>query len=300
VIDLGTAAPTYGTDSAGNGIVTGSNGLTYIFNTLQGGSPSPSSNTSQPLPIVMPAPVGNDDTYGNPAYAYSQSTLWGMNNQGLAVGLDQWGVAGHIGDTTAFVTQLQADGSWGPPSALWSGIPGFGGSGGMGGLGILGITPNGQVLGYGYNMQQPLGYDATPTGYGLILYDSKSQSYTNLSSLIDSTMSSSQTNWFLNSPFGRIDDQGRILLSQEVYESFSGPLHTLLLIPDGVSSDPIATPEPATWVIFATLIGGWMSRKRLRSCPLSVTRFPELDSGQESRLEMSIFRRPVRLFTKKW
>ena len=196
VIDLGTGAPTLATNSNGQGTVTGSNGLTYTFDT----TPSQGLNTSQGIPNLVPAPVGNQDTYGNPAYAYSQSSLVAMNSQGLAAGLDDWGVAGHIDNSEAFAIQQQANGSWGTPIPLWSGAADFGRASGDG---ILGISPNGQILGVGYNMGQMPAYDAFPTGYGLLLYDSKTQSFTNLSTLIDSTMSPSNSNWFLKPPSAR-------------------------------------------------------------------------------------------------
>ena len=78
-------------------------------------------------------------------------------------------------------------------------------------------------------------------------------------------MSPAQTNWFLNGPLGQIDSQGRILLPLEADEGYSGPLHTILLVPQGLSADQVPAPEPATWTIFATLIGAWTARKWLRS-----------------------------------
>lgn len=266
VIDLGTGGVTYGADPSGTGMVTGSNGQTYTFIPMQNDLPSQWSNTSQGIPISVAAPVGSPDTNGNPAYAYSQSTLSVMNSQGLAVGADIYGVDGHLSNTEVFATQLQANGSWGIPTPLWAGGDNFGGTGGTG-VGILGLSSNGQVLGYGYN----LGY-APGLGAGgdsgvpqILLYDSKSQSFTNLTSLIDSTTSPNGANWFLNGQQAQIDAQGRILITQDASEGFPGSMHSLLLVPEGLSSGPIATPEPATWAVFATLIGGWMARKRLGS-----------------------------------
>jgi hypothetical protein len=262
-IDLGSGSPTFGVDSIGNGTVTGANGLTYPFNPVQNSLPAQWQGSSQNVPNVVAPPVNGPDTYGNPAFAYSHSTLWGINSQGLAAGIDDWGVAGHIDNKEAFAIQQQPNGSWGTPVPLWAGLPDFGGANGVG---ILGISANGQILGSGYNMGQPPGYDAFPTGYGLFLYDAKSHSFTNLSNLIDSTMSPAKTNWYLNMPLGQIDNEGRILLSQDVNEGFSsGPGHTLLLIPQGLSPDAVPAPEPATWAVFAILLGGWMARRRLRS-----------------------------------
>lgn len=258
-IDLGTGSPTYGVDPTGNGTVTGSNGLTYIFNPVQNALPAQWQGTSHDVPNIVAPPVGSPDTYGNPAFAYSHSTLWGINDQGLAAGIDDWGVAGHIDNKEAFAIQRQADGSWGTPIPLWSGLADFGAASGVG---ILGISANGRILGYGYNMGQLSGYDAWPTGSGLFVYDSKSHSFTNLSNLIDSTMSPAKVNWYLNTPSGQIDDQGRILIPGFVSEGFSsGSGHTLLLIPQGLSPDPVPAPEPATWAIFAVLLGGGMARR---------------------------------------
>jgi hypothetical protein len=266
VIDLGTGSPTFGTHSDGQRTVTGSNGLTLAFDTSQVGTPRQGINTSQGIPNVVAPPVGNPDTYGNPAYAYSHSTVMAINGQGLAAGLDDWGVSGHLFNTEAFAIQQQANGSWGTPIALWSGEASFGGSGT--GVGILGISANGQVLGIGYNMGGQLPYYSGPSsGYGLFVYDSKSGSFTDLSNVVNSTLKQTETGWtgwYLNSPIGQIDNQGRILLSQEATQGFSGPAHTLLLVPQGASTDPVPAPEPATWAIFATLIGGWLARKRLR------------------------------------
>ena len=133
----------------------------------------------------MAPPVGSPGTDGNPAYAYSNSTLAVINSQGLAAGFDVWGVAFHSSNIEAFAVQQQANGSWGAPIAPWSGAINSASD-----AGILGITPNGQVLGYGYNMGMTPFFGGSPSAYGLYLYDSKSHSFTNLSSLIDSTMSS--------------------------------------------------------------------------------------------------------------
>jgi hypothetical protein len=262
VIDLGAGGVTYGTYPGGNGIVVGSNGLTATFNPIPATSWPQGIDPSQGIPNVAAAPVGNQDTYGNPAYAYSHSSLVGINGQGLAAGLDDWGVAGHIDNLTAFAIQRQPDGSWGTPIALWTGAPDFVRAGEVA---ILGISSSGQVLGYGYNMGQGSFYDGPAWGYGLFLYDSKSQSFTNLSNLIDSTKSPAGTNWFLNGPTARFDDQGRIVIVDNAYENYPQGAHSLLLVPQGTPSGMYAAPEPAPWAIFAIMIGGWAARGRLRS-----------------------------------
>ncbi len=268
IVDLGAGPVTYGQDSSGESTITGANGGTYLFNPAQNYLPAQWSSTNQGVPTPVPAPINSPDTYGNPSFAYTTSTLVTMNSQGLAAGLDNYGVAGHLANTEAFVTQQQPNGSWGTPIPLWSGEPGFGLGGGD--VGIQGISRTGQVLGLGYNMggSSP-GLYGEPSGYGMFVYDSKSNSFTSISNLIASIKSPSGQNWFLNDPVGQIDNQGRILIVQNVYENgYGGQTNSLLLVPNGVSAAPIVdeipAPEPTTWTIFAMLIGGWVACKRLR------------------------------------
>lgn len=210
----------------------------------------------------MAAPVDSPDTYGNPNYAFTNSTLGAINSQGLAVGLDNYGVAGHLANTEAFATQLQPNGTWGPVTPLWSGLPDFG-NGGTG-SGILGISPTGQILGYGYTPEGVAEYSESYGGSAtLFVYDSTHQTLTNLTQLINGTMSASGVNWILDGPDGSMDDEGRIIVY--AYDGYPGSVHSLLLVPEGLPTvDPAVAPEPATWAIFAGLIGGWMVHRRLR------------------------------------
>ena len=193
-----------------------------------------------------------------------------MNSQGLAAGLDNYGVDGHLSNTEAFVTQRLPDGSWSGGTPLWSGQSTFGTGGSY--VGIQGISQTGQVLGLGYNMGGSAGLYGMGSGYGMFVYDWKSGSFTDVSSLINSMTSSSGQNWFLNSPLGQIDNQGRILMVQGVYENgygiSAGQANSVLLVPAGVSAAPVVdevpSPEPTTSALFATLIGGWVVRERLR------------------------------------
>ncbi len=264
-IDLGTGAPTSGVDSSGMGTITGSNGLTYTFNPVQNYLPAQWANTTQGVPIVDPAPVNDPMTYSDPNYAFSYSNMIAMNSQGLAVGINQYGVSGHLQNSEAFLTQQQPNGSWGAPTSLWPGIDTIAGSGP--GAGIFGISPSGQVLGYG--PENPDGLSANI----LYLYDSKSLTRTNLNSLVNSMTWTNSTqlptnqtpNWVLGNMFGQLDNQGRILVQASQGYLSSDPQHYLLLVPEGVSADPLAVPEPATWAVFATLIGVWLAHQRLRA-----------------------------------
>ena len=254
IINLGTGSPTYGVDSSGNGTITGSNGLTYTFNPVQNYLPAQWSNTNQGVPIVDPAPTNwpgaTIPTEANsPNSAYSYSNLISMNNHGLAAGINYWGISGYQNNSEVFLTQQQANGSWGAPIPIWPGAsaprsswilvedPATGKSGfsptGNSFVGITGISPNGQVLGYGsVNLPGPVGgVFLSDVKY---LYDTKTQSLTNLTSLINSM------NWY-DAPTSllQLDNQGRILTQE--YPDY------LLLIPQGVSADPIRVPEPESW-----------------------------------------------------
>lgn len=255
-VDLGTGSLTYGVNAQGNGTVTGSNGLTYVFNPAQNSLPAQWSNTTQGVPIVQPAPVGNSYTYGDPSNAYSNSNLIAMNAQGLAAGIDQYGVAGHLANSEAFLAQQQANGSWGTPIPLWSGSETMAGYG-TSGVGILGVAANGQVLGYG--VEDPTS-STSPTL--LYLYDSRTQTITNLTSVVDAMSWTTATNlpggqspnWSLSSVLAQIDNQGEILV--QATEGYSGTPHNVLLIPDGLSTSEVAAPEPAATAMFAVVMGG--------------------------------------------
>jgi hypothetical protein len=248
VIDLGTGSPTYGTDSSGDGTVTGTNGSTYAFNPVRDYLRAQWSNLSHDIPIVQPAPIYETAaTHNNPMYAYSHSSLLQMNENGLAVGIDLYGVDGHTGNTIAFLTQLQANGTWGTPIALWSGRATHGG-GAIPTLSILGISSNGQVLGYGVDnpaLDDQINY--------LYYYDIKSQMKININTVIGS----------MGGGHAQLDDDGRVLV--QAYHGYQEDPHNLLLVPNGVSADPLAVPEPATWAVFATMIVGAMAHKRIRS-----------------------------------
>jgi|GEM_PF-7045057 len=263
IIDLGTS-PTNGVDSSGNGTITGSNGLTYTFNPVQNYLPAQWSNTTQGVPIVYTAPTGSPWATipwdpNSPNFAYSYSNLIAMNNQGLAAGINLWGIQGYQNNSEVFLTQQQANGSWGTPIPLWSGTSE---DTAKSWVALLGISPQGQVLGYGV---VPNTRWSDPA---LFLYDPKTQALTNLTSLVNSVTWSKFLGQSPNGSFDfnglhQLDNEGRILV--QAMDNTSANRHTLLLIPQGVSADPIAVPEPESWAVFATLIGGWIAHKRLRS-----------------------------------
>ena len=156
----------------------------------------------------------------------------------------------------------------GRPIPLWSGAPSFSGAGFN--IAIRASVPAGQVLGIGAENA----YSSTPLQF-LYLYDTKTQSLTNLNSLVSSLtgrpprnfQAFQSPNWQLSESISLLDDQGRTWCRRP--EVVGDRTHNLLLIPEGLSSGPVATPEPSTWAVFATLIGGWMIRRRLGGRPRS-------------------------------
>lgn len=255
-IDLGTGTPTFG-----NGTVTGSNGQSYTFNPVTNALPS-GAGTGPGIPVPIAPQVGWPMTYGNPNYAFSHSQLSAMNAQGLAAGVDTYGVSGHLVNAEAFITQRQPDGSWGHPIGMWQGASTLDGMGSPG-VQILGVAANGQVLGIGQmNPYSP----PLPT---LFLYDTHTNALTNLSNLIDGLPSSPLSpgsvapNWNLQSVLAQFDNQGRILV--QATEGYQGPAHELLLVPQATPGNEVAAPEPSTWLLFAILAGAGWARGRLRT-----------------------------------
>jgi hypothetical protein len=258
IVDLGEGSLANGTGSGGTGTVTGSTGLAYTFIPSQNDLPAKWTGTTAGVPIVALAPVWDPRTYGNPNYAYSHSTLVSMNAQGLGAGINSYGVDGHQATADVFLTQLQPDGTWGSATSLWSGLRTFSGREAYQ-AGIFGVSSSGQVLGFGA---------ASPVVNSpnvLFLYDSKTGSLTNLSELVNSSAWTTPPGlplvklptWYPSAASGQLDDQGRILI-QATQGGYDGPEHNLLLVPQGLSADPLSVPEPAAWSVFATLLGGWL------------------------------------------
>ena len=121
VTDLGTGTAQLSTDADGNGIVVAPDGqTTYTFPNTN----NHLSDLQSVLPLVPPlnnAPIYNPMTYGDPNNAYSRVDDGFLNQNGLFVGRNLYGVAGHIAGagSLVFASQRQADGSFGPLSTLW-------------------------------------------------------------------------------------------------------------------------------------------------------------------------------------
>src|SRR5262249_9228015 len=146
------------------------------------------------------------------------------NHNGLIVGIDDNGVAGHSGGTDVYAVKQNPGGGWGPASHLWSG--GSPASGFPPPVAtISGINALNQVLGSGFGQGYPGAYT-----YQAYLYNPTTNNVQDLN-----TLAAIQAGgWTSITPIA-IDDQGRILLNGS---RLTGPDHTLLLTPQGVSSDP--------------------------------------------------------------
>ncbi len=260
VTDLGAGPPTFSTDASGNGLVIAPGGNTaYAFPQTVSSSGGVLAN----IPLIDPAPTYSPDTYGNPAnaFAYIQSAV--MNANGIAAVLEVTGVNGHWYAGDAYYVQEKANGSWGAPVRMFSGLTDFDGSALPNhasaqqlGISIAGINNLNQVLGfaqYGPNSWQS----------GPFVYNINTQTSIQLGNLNGN---------YLNVQPIAIADNGQLLLQGESVAT-GGPDHTLLLTPDGVSPNPLTVaPEPAAWAVMALAaaafaLGQHRERRRMRTQP---------------------------------
>jgi hypothetical protein len=234
-------------EATGSQIVAVSNGqATYPF-TLTPATPlQPDHGIMVNFPLAQPAPV-NDMTYGDPRNAYSIVLNPIMNASGIVAAIDAAGVSGHDrGGDVAYYVQRNPDGSWGSPVWMWGGSQAVTG-GYIGGASLTGINPLNQVLG----SMQPVSFHNAPTQ--AVLYDISTHSLINLSDYL------APQGYHDIHPLA-LDDQGRILLWAAKGWSAED---TLLLTPDGVSSDPIplATPEPGSLAVMALAMAAFVARR---------------------------------------
>ena len=188
-----------------------------------------------------------------------------MNGNGVVAAVENYGVNDHWLLSVAYFVGLNANGSWGSPTVMWSGNEQFG-------LTyqpplLLGLSGNNQVLG---SMGAGSYYD---TGTDVAVYNINSHTLTNLSTLLGSAGSGgiyqSGGDYVINQPIA-LDEEGRILLSAYPFPlSLPGNQPTnLLLTPDGLSAAPleVAAPEPGALVVGLLAIAGFVAH-RLREQP---------------------------------
>jgi hypothetical protein len=244
VTDFGTVTPAFATDGDGNRVLNAPNGQVYAFpRTPYTVLPSGPGISNLPLPIS--APINDPSTHGNPANAFAYVQGADMNANGVVAAIEASGVTGHNGINTAFIEQMNANGSWSSPVQIWRGNEQFLSSPVASGNLVAGINNLNQVLG-------SMG-SGPSNSIDAMLYNVNSHSLTDLSAqLLAVGYNSAQ-------PIA-LDDDGRILLSAT---SFSTSLNTLttdnlLLTPDGLSSSPleVPAPEPGTFAIGLLAIAG--------------------------------------------
>lgn len=278
VVDLGTGNATFFTDASGQTYVLDSSGHTaYAFNpanatvsdgTLtQAHSPVPNG-----FPVVQPAPVYATDTYGNPANAFSVESNFLTNGNGFAVAIDTVGVRGHSNTDQAFFSQQNADGSWGTPIGMWSGNTRFMINGPTPDVWIDGISKTNLVLGTvgvgglsGLNLLDAAVYDINKRSFldlTQYLYNVSAKGAVGFATLGEF----GATGWWSAMPIG-IDQDGRILVSAAA--GVVGQSHTLLLTPDGLTSDQVTVPEPGSMAL-AVVAALWFAYRMSRMYRASV------------------------------
>jgi hypothetical protein len=233
LIDLGTGTPTFAMGANGGIVIAGSGLTAYPFQKAQDTSPDPKKLLSTGFPLPDRAPTQDPMTYGDPSRAYGILSNAHANGNGVVVGIEATGVAGHYGSSDVYFSQQAPDGSWGAPTHMWTGgPPSFMGLNWEPIASITGINAKDEVLGSG-TAQNAAGPFVHQTA---LLYNLDTKSLLDLSTL--AVLEAGR--WNTLSPIA-IDDRGRILLTGS---PLTGPDHTLLLTPEGVSSDPLAVPAP--------------------------------------------------------
>jgi hypothetical protein len=230
--DLGTGTPTFASEANGGVVIAGNGQMVYPFQLAQDTRLDPQQLLSSHIPMLDPAPVNDPNTYHDPIRAYSTPLSAFTNGQGTYVAIDAYGVYGHRGSADVYSVKRNPDGTWGNPTAMWSGGDQFDGLPSPALASITGINKLNEVLGMGSG-----GGFSWPQTY---LYELNSRTLLNLGDL--NVLQSG--GWNNLRPIA-IDDQGRILLQASLNPVMGDRhQHTLLLTPEGVSSDPLAVPAP--------------------------------------------------------
>jgi len=243
VTDLGAGSPTFSTDSSGNGVVVAPDGHTaYAF--PQYAIPASSAGVGQgmlaTLPLLDPPPTYSPDTYGNPsnAFAYIRSAF--MNAKGVAAVLEVTGVTGHWYQGDAYYVRETANGTWGVPVRMFSGLTDFDGSALPShvstqqlGISVAGINNLNQVLG---SIQTgPNSWQSGPFVY-------------NINTRTSVQLGNLNGNYLNVQPIAIADNSSLVVEGQPF--ATGGPEHALLLTVDGGPPNPLTiAPEPAAWAV---------------------------------------------------
>jgi PEP-CTERM motif len=255
VTDLGAGTARLASDSVGGGVLITPDGTTsYAFPmTNHALSSSQAQAIIATLPAMTNAPVWSPMTYGDPrnAFSYLTSGNASLNDNGMLVVRDVFGVSGHSSGagSTVLTAQRQADGSFGPLTALWS------------------SPNNGQFMSNGpvatslglNNLGQALGYTADAWGSGTVfLISDPSKGLTYLRDLLPS-------NAYIDNAIA-LDNQGRMLVTAWLWTYPPGfsQEHSYLLTPAGVPIDPVPVPEPTALATIAAGMIAFALRRRQR------------------------------------
>ncbi|WP_165064195.1 PEP-CTERM sorting domain-containing protein [Paludisphaera rhizosphaerae] len=220
-------------------------------------SAAPTRTATQP-PLAMYAPIWDQMTHGNPAYAYNFITTSVANAGGLTAYIESVGVDGHETGSAAaglYVARQDASGAWHVLNEIGSSTSDHGyGSRPNGGLYIGGINALDQVLAgwipQGYSSH---GYDYWYTSK-VWVYDEKTNTTLDMSNVLGPGWGAIRT--------GGIDDDGRILLSAYSESSNLTEQHEFLLTPTDLSAAPV--PEPSTFLVLALGAGAFAIRRSRR------------------------------------
>jgi hypothetical protein len=241
VTDLGPGTPTYSADSGGQWIVTSAEGgRSFAF--------APSTAVRALPPSESDALFGPSNPGDLNDLSHQYHFIWGpiTNDQGLAIATYVSGVYGHEATSWAVARERQADGSWGEPMQIATGMTLYT-DGPSSNLQFMGLNKLGQVLLY------QVGTLGDPYRPVATLFDPKSGS-TDITSLAG-------TGWSYLRPMA-IDDLGRILATGEYHDGdTSSAPHGLILTPTD-QPDPTPVPEPVPLLVFAVLAGVAATRIR--------------------------------------
>jgi len=257
VTDLGVEDFKVPLPAGDDATVTASDGRVYAFPRSIGDLVAP----PEAYQTLKPPTPWSHEPY---AYSFLDRSPGGgfLSSNGVYVGTVLSGIEGHTRSASSDVSvaRLQSDGSFGHLQSLWGTVSNRESPGVI--ATAIDINKNDEVLGF-YARQN------TPQEQIFLTYDIKTGILSELPFTLDG--------WFLG---GRslqggaprvLDDQGRILVFGSRLEGSgtSDPEHALLLTPAGVSSDPIATPEPSTLATLAVAIAG-LAYRRHRKQPSSI------------------------------
>ena len=212
---------------------------------------TPSSNLSIQAMNNIPSELPD----GRYAYgSYYQSGLINSNGAAVFIGQDHPTNNGESGiyDEAAYAAQRNSNGTWSQPVALGLNFSEVNAVA-NGSINVVGINPANQALIFTQYVND--------YGNNAYLYNFNTHTLTDLGALPAIT----------TGLYGRltpiaIDNQGQVLLEAYQFTDPGGVPETLLLTPSGEPSNPLPTPEPATWISWIVIggIASYATKRRTR------------------------------------